>query len=1670
MTTRRSKTTTGNVSTAKRGLTASAYSYYGGTIRATGDSGQSAGGVKRMFAASMLSGASMMAVLLAGSGSATALPATGACLPQAGPGSQILCSGVFNETIVIDVDDVTVTLGDGSTVNTLGGYATEYGGNAGIVVTGDDATVINRGTVLTGYGSNDYESDIYFDGHHGIAVYANEGDATVENTATGIIGTVADRSFGIYAVSDWDSPYNQTDVVNAGSISTTGDGSHAISAEGKYVDVSNTGLIFTGGDDAHGIYASAKYDTYVFNSGEIETEGDDSDGIHAVSNGFFADSGDIEVVIAESGIITTSGESAFGVSVSADDYGSVRNAGTIVTTGDDATGVYLDGDTVYLNNTGSIKTYGEDAEAVDARSGSRPTTTIINSGTIYAYGESSGGVEASGPTVVVKNLETGFIGSESDVAVDVDDTDDGRVYNYGEIVGSVDVYAADYAYLLNDGDIDANGESGTLVEVRSANGNAIVVNGETGRVQTAESYSVAISAYAPEGYAAVRNHGEVITGYVNEVANYGDYSTAISVFAEDGALALNTGDIDTYGIESLGLSATSEYGVAQALNTGDIDTSGDRALGVYAHATGEEYVYEDYSYSYEAADALAGNAGTITTQGDDAIGVVALSGYGAALAYNVLDGSISTSGDGAHGIFAGAGFNDLGDALDFENGTGNGESAVAINGIPTFYGGGFFGDVGEGFVSVSDFIDTEELDPTDFRSTVVTTGDGAVGVLAHADNGGALAANFYGTVTTGTRDEYGALSGEGAYGIAAFAEDGDALAWNKYHADIVTNGDGAHGMVASSGDGDARAFNKYASSVVTHGDGSYGIRVYASGSDEDGYDAIAYNGGSSVTTYGDGAIGIDVSSEYGDAEIANGNMTIGEGEEEEVLTGRIETYGDNAIGVRAVADLGQAEVYNNGDIITHGDAAYGVLVEGETVHVYNRGNIKTYGDGAHAVIANSSFVDTTIIENDGLISATGKYADAIIASGPTVRITNEETGEIYSADGDAIYVSASNDVSIYNYGTVTGDIVVSTGEYSDTYILHTGTLTGDIDISEGGSSDTIIVDGGTITGAIFTGDGTDDVTVQGEGVEITKGIHAGDEGSAELTFAQTDTITFSDGIDGYAVSNFDTVLFSSGTTIFDGVGIHTDEGSVSVSGDATLATTADGAYIVADNLEVDGTLSIARGGWFDVSGSVDFNEGSTFRTGLSSDGAGVIYGDTIFFSDGSTIYTDVTGGLAGVVGDDFLIASANSEGGVTDEGAAVEDNTILYRFRKVMDGEIVTSGSADDLFLRIEIDETALETETDALGGANLKQIAAAIDKYLVTQPIDSPLVLFLSQYETNEEQRAALLEVIRDTLPDEVNSTGETTIASTDLIFDMIMDRLSGGGFTVADNGSDTGLSAGDTPLGGAGKWALWGRIGASTAEYTPSGVNGFDADTWGGTIGIDGEVAPNTRLGLGVFYTESSIDENGTAANSSNDIDGTGAVAYMSYRPGAWYLNASLGYGMNSYDSQRRSVGGVNIADYDGTQFVARAEVGYMFVSGQWDLTPNVGLRYNLVDVDSYTETGPLPISVDSQTTESLRAVAGVNVRYTMALEGGGRLIPEFGVKILTELADPNEALTGAVVGGGAFTTQTTPRDDVSYGVGGGLTYEASDRVTFRVTYDSEFQSDYTEQTLAAAIRFAF
>lgn len=1883
----------GRMKAGEKNLLGSAYSYYSGVVRTSGTP-STAGGVRRLFAAALLSGASMVAVGLAGTGQARA---DGTCVPQAGEGEQILCIGTFDETIETDVEDVTVVLGEGSLVDTTENDSSHEGDNIGIVVYGyGDQTVINDGTVLTG---EEYSYEEYDGGHHGIVAYADDGyDATAINSATGIIGTTSEESYGVYASSEWGDEWEGTaTAANYGSVSTTGDYSSGVAADGKYSSAINKGLVFTEGTEARGVYAYAKYGAYAYNSGEIETDGSEADGLRAFADSDYSE-GSAKLVNAEGGLITTFGEDSDGIYGRGDEV-DVTNAGSVITYGDGSNGVSIEGYSVYLNNSGSIRTYGYESVAVEADSEGDATTTIVNTGLIAAYGEDSNAIEASGPTVKITNnvviedeevVATGVIYAEEGYAIDVDEADDARVYNYATIDGSVEISADDYAYLRNDGGISSE-EGGTpVIEAFAEEGDAIVIIGEDGSVRSRDEDATGV--HAGGDTAIVKNYGSVTTGYFESEYDhyYGNNSAGIRARGEDeGSLALSTGSVSTHGDYAEAISASTEYGIAQALNTGDIDTVGTASVGVIAMDY-NSYEYSEYS---EYSGAIAGNAGDVETRGDLAGGVGAFSVGNSAAAYNVLGGSITTSGQGAHGLAAGTGFESVQEAAMAGEGNGYGGSAMAVNGFPYgFYGPGPL-DVEEPdedrFARIADYVETEYFEPSDYRSAIVTSGDNAIGVAAISSGGSAWAGNFYGSISTGTLDEYDDPdTGEGSHGLVAYSDSDEAVAMNKYHGDIVTRGHGAYGIWATSDDDTAFASNKYASSIVTYGDGSTGIRVVASGEYDaygEGYDAGAYNIASSITTHGDDAAGISVISYEGDVDVVNASDS--EEYDLELSDAGITTYGDGADGMEAHAEYGTVQAYNSGSIDTSGEESHGIDVSGQTVEVSNSGSIRTRGSYSHGILASSESPDTTTVKNSGLIMATGEdsngiraygptvdiengesgevyaaladaiyvsysetvavtndgsvgsgdadgidiqyaesatvtnngsiytseagievsdteevaiynygyiggrvsvegahdayflndedgevvvadgdgdedggvfiegyenaevvnngsitvdagetygvhlrgstvdltnsgtistsgeyshavvahsedvttttiynsgtieatddYSDAIRASGPTVNITNVEAGVISSSDGAAIYAGETKYVSIVNDGEISGDVLVSAHreyEYGGTVeITHTGAIGGNLDTSLGYSDDTIVIDGGTLTGAVYTGDGIDEVTVTGEGVDLGKGIHATESGisllyaplsnSAYLTFEHDGTITLDEGIEGYAISHFDTVDIDSGKLVLDGFGIHTSyaEGMVSVALGATLGVTDEGAD-VAGHLDVAGTLDIALGGYLDASGAVSFGEGSTFRTDISSGGAGVVYGDTVSLASGSTIDVNVVGGLSGVVGDDILIAAADSENGVTDSGASVEDNTILFDFLKVMNGGVIETGSADDLFLRVQLAETAEDTELDDDGGVNLVDLAKAIDEYIATQPIDSPLTQWLAQFETEEEQRQALLKVVEDTLPSESNAEDTSSIASTDLIFDMIMDRISGGGFSIANNVGDTGLSAGDEMLGGEGKWALWGRIGGLKAEYTPSGVNGFDTDMWGATGGIDGEVAANTRIGLSAFYTSSEIEENGAGANSSNTVDGYGAVAYASYRPGAWYVNGSLGYGFNSYESRRSSLGGVNTADYNGSQFVARTEIGRMFTAGQWDVTPNVGLRYNLVDVDAYTETGPLPTTVDARTVESLRAAGGVNLRYTAELEGGSRLIPELGVKVLSELADPDEAITGSVVGGGAFTTQTTPRDDVSYGVLGGLTFEGTNGITLRVTYDGEFQSDYEEQSVSAAIRIAF
>ncbi len=1045
---------------------------------------------------------------------------------------------------------------------------------------------------------------------------------------------------------------------------------------------------------------------------------------------------------------------------------------------------------------------------------------------------------------------------------------------------------------------------------------------------------------------------------------------------------------------------------AENTATGSITTTAYQSAGIQVSAT--------------TGTSTATNRGTIVTQAQESYGVAA-SNTDTALGQNF--GTITTSGDQSHGVYA--------------NTSTVGGAATATNASGATINVG--GDLTAGVISIG------------------STGAGT----SNASNAGVI--NVTGD--------------DGAAGVAALSEDGAATAGNTGQITLQSNVADTYGYgyvqdlgVFASTNGVATATNGAGASITDTGQGS-SIGVYAGARVVDPFDdtpmMVAYSGGGTANATNDGII---------------------------TLTGR------SSIGLAAVAPGGTSTATNNGSVTITGDYASGIVTSGNTTTVNNTGTVSVTGSGSYGVRASSVTIATTNVTNSGTITQSGatgmtRYgAAAIFASGPTVNITNTSTGTITGAEA-AVRLGYAYSATIVNDGMMNGDIAGSgrklklMGSGYAFSLTNTGTINGVV--NPGSSFATTITNNGGTVGdgsyAFQSGGFNDTVTITGSGNVINGAISTGSGYAAAdnvVNFNQSDTLSLTNGtpMGNFAIAQFGTVNFNNGTTEFGNetainLYSYSDPTQVNVNSGATLTTSSTNFQVNARQLNVSGmgtargTLQVPAGSTIQVTGDTTFNAGGRFRVGVASDtSAGYLNGGdgTVTFNAGSEIYADVTRGIELTDGGAIKIAGVDSgEGGMIVDnnvgGAPVYDNTVLFSFTS----EVRTNS---ELFL-ITSRELRARTATENQGGrTNAEVIADAIDEFIDNAPSDNVIVTYLAQFPV-DQQEAVLAQLVEDTLPPENGSTGSSTVVSTDMVLDLIMDRLSGGGFTVVDSGErQTGVAAGEQLLGGVGNWALWGRAGASFAEYEPSGVNGFDSDTYAVSLGLDGDINEHLRMGLAVFYSDTKVDETGTGANSNQDIEGYGLLLYGTYRPEDFYVNATLGYGMNEYDSRRSAAGGINTANYDGTQFMARAEVGKVFTEGAWDLSPHVGLRFNYVDIDGYTETGILPTTVAGQSLTSLRGVLGLSGRYTHTLEDGAKLIPEAYVRGLQELADPNEAITGTVIGGGTFVSQSQERDKFSYAVGGGLTYEMDDQFSVRFLYDGEFQADYQEHSITAAIRYQF
>jgi uncharacterized protein with beta-barrel porin domain len=647
-------------------------------------------------------------------------------------------------------------------------------------------------------------------------------------------------------------------------------------------------------------------------------------------------------------------------------------------------------------------------------------------------------------------------------------------------------------------------------------------------------------------------------------------------------------------------------------------------------------------------------------------------------------------------------------------------------------------------------------------------------------------------------------------------------------------------------------------------------------------------------------------------------------------------------------------------------------------------------------------------------------------SGNTQTITN--AGTISSSTSQSIYVFMNGSVLIDNSGTISnsankGIAINIAMNVSSAQIFNraTGTITGDIQLN----ANSTIFNSGTINGDVFLSSGTLNV----QGGRIIGDVDSNSDSEVNFTgdFAteggfDADDISIDSGVTLTLSHDFTGDVDNSGTLYAFGAGdtrIVNGGYTQQTSGTLKIDVASDSNY---SKLDVNGDASFASNAKIDVNviGAPALSIGSTINDIVSVEGEGSLVSDGTFsVSDNSALF-NFTGQLDGVT-IDLLI-----KGGSSSVLSSVQQNSNLPAagVAKLID-QLIADGN----------NPTGLQSLITALGQIETEaEVSAAVNQLL-------PLL--------TGNQVIAL-----------VGAVGE--------ISQVIQGRVEG----------LQGMSSGDAmPSEKQGEIFddsyMWVKgFGSMADQGTGAGVTGFDADSSGLVIGLDGAPIDKDRIGVAFAYAQTDVD-------SKDNLNKVDINTYQLVGYGSHSLNDNTQFSYQANYGVHQSKGSRNISlvsniaksDFDSTSIGAGFGLLHSFtISDQLTVTPSIRNDYTYMDNDGYTETdaGALSLIVDSNDSEqwlfdlSSKAV----YRLTESINLTGNLGASYDV--INEQSTALSAFAGSP--GNVFTTQGLKSDPWLYSAGIGLIMETDSGTKITARYDYSTGDDFDNQSISVKARWAF
>ncbi len=1288
--------------------------------------------------------------------------------------------------------------------------------------------------------------------------------------------------------------------------------------------------------------------------------------------------------------------------------------------------------------------------------------TLDNAGTLATTGVTQTVQVNQGTTgALINNAETGRLEGESRV-VNFDGTD---------------------ATLNNDGVILGTGSqrNGAVYGNRTSN-NITINNSATGTIDAGvEGAAIAIEVGGggmPRG-GAITNAG-TIQGRGQASPMGGTAGDGIRFFGPGLAPEyVYSGDITNSGLINSESTQGTVAGIRFANRIGFQGTLTNEAGGTISGAQNGLYFGNDADHTggivnnlgtissdsralnIDGLGLVVNNSGSILGTGNQRNGTVYADSTAQGFELNNLAGGVIDAGDGNEGAGFSVELSEAGNDFTITNagtiqgrGQASAGAATAGDGLRferTRVGGMFDGSTTglfAGTIDNSGVIDSEATAGTTagIRFVNGVSFQGVInnsGTISGVNNG----LYFGNPVPAGGADHAGGVVNNLVGGVIssdsrALNIDGVGLVVNN-SGSILGTGNQRNGTVYADSTAQGFTLNNLAGGVIDAGDGNEGAGFSVEL-------ASAAAGGSTFDITNDGTI-------QGRGNAAAGLATAGDGLRFERTrnAGALDGTSDGLfIGTITNSGVIDSEAANG----TAGGIRFvnGVSFQGE---INNSGTISGVQNGLYfgnPTPAGGGDFSQAVVNNSGTISS-GSRALNIDGIGLTVNNSGSILGTGDQRNGTIYSDAGSNNFTINNSGVVDA----GAGNNGAAISLQLG----------GMPVDATIVNTGTIQGrgqaAADTGTAGDGIRLSGPGnapsYTFVGSITNSGTINSESAVGPTSGIRVANGIDfqGTLTNQAGGVISGANHGLYLGAGDHT--GAV-ITNAGTLSGGVN-AFFAGNSLSA---VEFTNDGGTLIGNFV----GSAFADTLTITGAGnSIQGDILNNVDVTTSADSSTS----FVGARALNGSLTSNGTLAfDLGAdslAVDGDTVLG-MGSVVNIATTQIGQADIGTTIDVLTETGAFTNNGAAVNVieddflidytvNLGSVAVAVSATDLGNVSSDANINSFGSAITSAASNNRLSANVFDALNGVTSATGFEDIAVT--LLPAINDGVTREIFEAQRHASAQVQSR----LTGEalGLWGAASIRGASQDRTSLSGF-GYDADTTSFTIGLDGKLNETTTLGVLFNYSDIEV-ETYSPANAEDEIDAVQFGAYAGFDLGQAFVNAEIGYSTSSVDSNRTALSAPITSESDVDGVYASVNVGYDIDAGGVIVTPNGGLRYAELSRDTFTETGGLGLTLDSDSADFLEARLGLRV----AGKGETGVIPFASADYVYDLSSDPLAVIGSFNGGAdTFTVIADEAAESRFDLAAGLDFVSEGGFALGAEYRGRFASEYQSHSGGIRVRFAF